>query len=178
MELLFDIINLIDTHLIRGISISVLIIILTRKIFPKSDTQAAITIIKWLLIAYSIAIVFMFLLSFLRLAGSNENFIFWDRITGPYWYAYWIMLAGNVFPFLLFIKKLNNNVYFILLIAILVNVGWLLESFIVHIACIRRGEFCFPYDRELIIILEGILLGVLTLIIGNLIALKKKRHKK
>jgi hypothetical protein len=178
MELFFKILGLVGTHLIKGIFISVLVIILARKFFKKIDFNSAISIIKWILIFYAI----LNLASFVILVFSINSNSFWKQATGPYNFAYLLMLLGSFSPLFLFFKKLNRNVYFILLVAILTNIGWLFESFIIHTISFHRDysgnvnglALLLPFNHELVAITEGFFLGCLAIIIGNLPFLRKK----
>lgn len=180
MEIYFKIWGLIGTHLIKGIFISVLVIVLARKFFKKKiDFNSAISIIKWVLIFYAI----LNLASFVVLVFSINDYSFWKQATGPYNFAYWLMLLGSFSPLFLFFKKLGYNIYFILLAAILTNIGWLLESFVIHIISFHRDysgdvnglALLLPVNHELVAITEGFFLGCLVIIIGNLPFFKRAR---
>ena len=182
MEIYFKISGLIGTHLVKGIFISVLVIVLAQKIFKKNiDFNNALSIIKWLLIFYAI----LNLVSFLVLVFSiNSNgYSFWNQATGPYNFAYWLMLLGSFSPLFLFFKKLGRKAYFILLVATLTNIGWLFESFVIHIISFHRDysggvnglALLLPFNHELVAIAEGFFLGCLVIIIGNLLFFKRAR---
>jgi len=160
---------------------SVLVIIFCRKVFKKKfDTQNAISIIRWLMICYSILILVYFLLLILLPPTSNIFFSsILDRATGPYSFAFWLMALGPISPFILFFKKLSNKTYLILALTIFMNFGWLMESLVIHISIIEReyslkaGGFK-EFERELMIALQGIIFGVLSMVIGNLPFFRKK----
>ncbi|MCO5947059.1 hypothetical protein [Mucilaginibacter flavidus] len=179
MEIYFKIWGLIGTHLIKGIFISVLVIILARKFFKNIDFNNALSIIKWILIFYAI----LNLASFVVLVFLINGYSFWNEATGPYNFAYWLMLLGSFSPFFLFFKKLDRNVYLILLVAILTNIGWLLESFVIHIISFHRDysgdvnglALLLPFNHELVAITEGFFLGCLVIIIGSLPIFKRAK---
>jgi hypothetical protein len=180
MEIYFKIWGLIGTHLIKGIFISVLVIMLARKFFKKNiDFNNALSIIKWILIFYAI----LNLTSFVVLVFLINGYSFWNEATGPYNFAYWLMLLGSFSPFFLFFKKVGRKVYFILLVAILTNIGWLFESFVIHIISFHRDysgdvnslALLLPFNHELVAITEGFFLGCLVIIIGNLPFFKRVR---
>ena len=179
MEIYFKIWGLIGTHLIKGIFISVLVIVLARKFFKKIDFNSTISIIKWILIFYAILNV----ASFVILVFSINGYSLWKQATGPYNFAYWLILLGSFSPFFLFFKKLARNIYFILLVAILTNIGWLFESFVIHIISFHRDysgdvnglALLLPFNRELVAVIEGFLLGCLVIIIGNLPFFKRNK---
>ena len=183
METYHYIISLIDNHLIRGIFIGVLFIVLVRKFFKKLDTEIAISIIKWLLIIYSTGVVLSYLLLFL-FSDSSDHSNFLNRLTGRYRFAYWLMLAASILPLILVFKKVNNKIYFVLILTILMNFGWLFESFVIHVTSMH-GDYSnqvgyhdyFPFNHELIIILKGLILGIITLVIGHLISLRREGRR-
>jgi hypothetical protein len=175
-----EIIRLVGANFIKGMFVSMLVIIFCRKIFKnKLNTENAIGIIRWLMIGYSTLILVHFLLQAL-LPSSSSSFL--ERTTtGPYKFAFWLMALGAVSPLILFFKKLGNKVYFILVLTIFMNIGWLMESLVIHVSIMEReyspkfGGFkaFLPFEVELIIILQGIILGVLLIVIGNLSFFRK-----
>ena len=187
MILLAEIVGLISNYLIKGIFISVLVIICSRKIFKKNfDTRNAITIVRWILLCYSILALVYFLLCVLLPTDLNTySSYFRERATGPYSFAFWTMQLTAFLPLVLFFKNLSNKIYMILMLAILVNIGWLFESFVIHLTIMRRdysgetGGFkaYLPFNKELMIVLQGLVLGVLTFIVGNSPLFKKKERR-
>jgi hypothetical protein len=120
----------------------------------------------------------MALISFLAIIFTDsEASSFWSRMTGQYKFAYWFMFISNsVLPLCLIFKKCQK-LYILLLITILMNLGWLFESFVIHVTSLSRdysGGSYFPYNREIVIVVEGICWGVLAIIIGNLPGLLNK----
>jgi hypothetical protein len=175
MDTFNEIIKLVGTNLIKGMFMSVLVIIFCRKIFKKEfDTQNAIGIIRWVMIFYSILIFVHFLLLVLLPPSSKIFFLsIQERATGPYSFAFWLMALGSISPFILFFKKLSNKTYLILVLTIFMNFGWLMELLIIHTANIERdyspkvGGFK-EFEGELAIAIQGIIFGVLSMLIGNL----------
>lgn len=178
MEEFSDILNFIFNNFIRVLFISILLIAFVRHYLKKVDTQTAITIIKWLLIVYSTGIVINFLLA-LIITNDSKDSVFWKRITGPYWFAYWIMLFGSISPFLLLIRKLGSKIYFIAFLAILMNIGWLFEVIIIRITSTQRDYINsnLPWDAEMLIVLQGMLLGIAYLILGNLVYQVRNKNR-
>ena len=65
---------------------------------------------------------------------SYEKAIFILRATGPYAWAYWIMITCNVLsPQLYWSKKLRRNVTFTFIISIVVNIGMWFERFVITV---------------------------------------------
>ena len=178
MDTFNEIVRIIGTNFIKGMFFSVLVIIFCRRIFKdKFDTSNAIGIIRWVMICYSLFILVQFLLLPLLSPGSNIFFSsFRERATGRYSFAFWLMILGAISPLILFFKKPGNNIILILVLTIFVNIAWLMESLIIHTLSIERGyspsgegiKAYFPFEGELLIILQGIICGILAIVIGNL----------
>lgn len=61
-----------------------------------------------------------------------EQFAFLNRATGPYWWAYLLMMTCNVFsPQLMWSKKLRTSLIFTFIISIVVNIGMWFERFVI-----------------------------------------------
>jgi molybdopterin-containing oxidoreductase family membrane subunit len=68
-----------------------------------------------------------------------EQFAFWNRAFGPYWWSYWIMLSCNVFiPQLFWFKKVRYSLGVVWVISILVNVGMWFERFVIVVTSLNR----------------------------------------
>ncbi|HKL15885.1 MAG TPA: NrfD/PsrC family molybdoenzyme membrane anchor subunit [Balneolaceae bacterium] len=64
-----------------------------------------------------------------------EKAIFIIRATGPYAWAYWIMITCNVLsPQFFWSKKLRRNVTFTFIISIVVNIGMWFERFVITVS--------------------------------------------
>ena len=68
-----------------------------------------------------------------------ESFAFFNRATGPYWWAYWIMMSCNLlFPQFFWIKKLRRSIPFMFVTAIIVNIGMWFERFVITVTSLHR----------------------------------------
>jgi len=68
-----------------------------------------------------------------------EQYAFLNRATGPYAWAYWIMMTCNVFsPQFMWFKKLRTSIMFSFFISIVVNVGMWFERFVIIVTSIHR----------------------------------------
>src|SRR5690606_24413918 len=68
-----------------------------------------------------------------------EQYAFLNRISGPYWWAYWIMMTCNVIsPQLMWFKKLRTNLAFTFFISIVVNIGMWFERFVIIVTSLHR----------------------------------------
>ncbi|HKX46640.1 MAG TPA: NrfD/PsrC family molybdoenzyme membrane anchor subunit [Planctomycetota bacterium] len=71
--------------------------------------------------------------------NTFEQFAFINRATGPYWWAYWIMVSCNVLsPQVFWFKKARTNIPLMMVVAILVNVGMWFERFVITITSLSR----------------------------------------
>lgn len=169
----FEIVAFISEYIIKGIFISVLIIALARKLFKgKVDANNAFQIIAWLMPGYAVLILgyYLIILVFPNALGDLSGSL-WARATGPYWYAWWLIFVFNcVLPLLLLIKKLRGKAAVLFIIGILMNFGWLFESFVIHVTAMHRDYIpsSVPFDRELMALFKGVIVGVIAMIVGNL----------
>jgi hypothetical protein len=173
MDLFATILFLINHYLIRGLFVSATVIIFANVLFSKRvNIPLSIQIIKWVLISYSVLLLGYELCLVLSAYFGVDIYMITSRATGLYWFAYWLIIAGNcIFPFFLLIRKLGRNVYIILLTTFVVNIGWLFESFVIHTTNLHRdyvtiGSGYLPYAHEWFILLKGFVVGLLVVGIG------------
>ncbi len=68
-----------------------------------------------------------------------EQFTFINRATGPYWWAYWIMISCNVIsPQLLWFKSLRTSPVVLFILSIFVNIGMWFERFVIIVTSLHR----------------------------------------
>jgi Ni/Fe-hydrogenase subunit HybB-like protein len=68
-----------------------------------------------------------------------EGYAFMNRATGPYWWAYWIMISCNVIsPQLFWFKRIRRNILFVFIISIFVNIGMWFERFVIIVTSLHR----------------------------------------
>jgi len=68
-----------------------------------------------------------------------ERFAFWNRAFGPYWWAYWIMIACNVIaPQTFWFKKVRRNLVLVWILSIVVNIGMWFERFVIVVTSLNR----------------------------------------
>ena len=78
---------------------------------------------------------------FIAWYGGNpyELYAFQNRAFGPYWWAYWSMIACNVIsPQLFWFKKIRTNVIYVFIISIFVNIGMWFERFVIIVTSLHR----------------------------------------
>jgi Ni/Fe-hydrogenase subunit HybB-like protein len=68
-----------------------------------------------------------------------ESYMLINRLTGPYWPAYWGLLCTNVFiPQLLWFKRIRSNIMILWTLSIVINIGMWLERFIIIVTGLHR----------------------------------------
>jgi len=72
-------------------------------------------------------------------ANKYEGFTFVNRATGPYWWAYWIMVTCNVIsPQIFWWKKARTNMLLVFIVSIFVNIGMWFERFVITVTSLNR----------------------------------------
>lgn len=68
-----------------------------------------------------------------------EYFVFINRATGPYAWAYWTMVSCNVVtPQLFWFKKIRTSPLLIFIISIFINIGMWFERFVIIVTSLHR----------------------------------------
>ena len=68
-----------------------------------------------------------------------EQYAFLNRATGPYWWAYLLMMSCNVFsPQFMWSKRLRQSITFSFIISIVVNIGMWFERFVIIVTSLHR----------------------------------------
>jgi len=72
-------------------------------------------------------------------SNSFEEFMYRNRVNGPYGFMYWLLILCNILiPQLLWIRKVRGNVAMLFVVAIIVNVGMWLERFVIIVTSLHR----------------------------------------
>jgi Ni/Fe-hydrogenase subunit HybB-like protein len=73
--------------------------------------------------------------------NEYEGFTFINRMFGPYWWAYWIMIGCNVAaPQLFWFKKLRTNTTVTWIVAMFINIGMWFERFVITVTSLHRDS--------------------------------------
>lgn len=68
-----------------------------------------------------------------------EQYAFYNRMQGPYWWAYWSMMTCNVItPQLFWFKKIRRSMVATFIISIFVNIGMWFERFVIIVTSLHR----------------------------------------
>ncbi|MEO3405314.1 NrfD/PsrC family molybdoenzyme membrane anchor subunit [Mucilaginibacter sp. CAU 1740] len=71
--------------------------------------------------------------------NEYEQYAFANRISGPYWWAYWSMMTCNVItPQLFWFKKIRTNIPLSWVLSIVVNIGMWFERFVIIVTSLHR----------------------------------------
>jgi molybdopterin-containing oxidoreductase family membrane subunit len=72
-------------------------------------------------------------------ASEWEGFMIANRTTGPYWWAYWLLILCNgLTPQLLWFKQVRTNIPLLFLVALVVNTGMWLERYVIIVTSLAR----------------------------------------
>jgi Ni/Fe-hydrogenase subunit HybB-like protein len=68
-----------------------------------------------------------------------DRFLIINRMTGPYAFFYWMLIACNiVIPQIMWLRSVRNNVAILFVISLIVNVGMWLERFVIVVISLHR----------------------------------------
>lgn len=68
-----------------------------------------------------------------------EQYAFYNRAAGPYWWAYWSMMTCNVIsPQLFWFKKIRTSIVATFILSIVVNIGMWFERFVIIVTSLHR----------------------------------------
>ncbi|HLT48491.1 MAG TPA: NrfD/PsrC family molybdoenzyme membrane anchor subunit, partial [Rubricoccaceae bacterium] len=76
-----------------------------------------------------------------------EQYAFMNRATGPYAWAYWIMMSCNlIFPQLFWVKKFRRNIGLMFAISITTNIGMWYERYVIVVTSLHRDYLPSSWD--------------------------------
>ncbi|MBL7863035.1 MAG: polysulfide reductase NrfD [Cyclobacteriaceae bacterium] len=127
-----------------GFAMVLTLLIVTRKVFKLEDyiTIYHIELMNIVIIItgsiVGIAYITEFFVAWYGMVPA-EFYAFYNRATGPYWWAYWSMMTCNVIsPQLFWFKKLRTNIAATFILSIVVNIGMWFERFVIIVTSIHR----------------------------------------
>ena len=100
------------------------------------DNMAKFMLLTGLIVAYGYAMEI-----FNSWYGGNryEQFMTLNRMTGPYWPAYWLLILANVIiPQALWFRAVRRNVIGLFLVALVINFGMWDERYVIIITSLHR----------------------------------------
>lgn len=127
-----------------GFAMVLTLLIITRKVY-RLENYITIKHIEYMniIIIVTGSIVGIAYLTELFMAWYSgveaEQYAFLNRATGPYAWAYWIMMTCNVIsPQLFWFKKIRTNLVFTFILSIVVNIGMWFERFVIIVTSLHR----------------------------------------
>jgi molybdopterin-containing oxidoreductase family membrane subunit len=71
--------------------------------------------------------------------NEYERYVFINRATGPYWWAYWTMITCNVLsPQVFWFKRFRTSIPVMFAVSILINIGMWFERFVIIVTSLHR----------------------------------------
>lgn len=187
MEVYKRIIEIIDANLIYCFPPLILCLLLIKLLFKNEfKTKEALNIVRWLIISYTLVNTTYFIIG---MVIAPEQFAFTNRATGPYWFAFWLMLFSSTFlPFTLLIKKLASKFFYVFLVSLLIKIGVYFERFVILVTSMHRdyapqGANSYLPEYAIyfaVVAVQGLVLSILLLAIVELaerVKLRLQRNK-
>jgi hypothetical protein len=169
LELHNYIYSLFSFYILRQLFMIIVFLIVIDFFWKKQDFKFSYAVIRWVLLVNWIHDLLQIPFNW------DEMSSFFDRATGPYWWAYWFMIIGGfILPVLLIHKKLGRNKWMILLVAFLATFSLTFELFVILITSMHQdfsGSSTVPlYLSHLFLrpfIITGFLIGLDVLLMRN-----------
>jgi Ni/Fe-hydrogenase subunit HybB-like protein len=150
--------------ILSGVAMVVTIAVPIRKIFRLGayltdvhfDRMAKLLILTSLIVGYAYGMEY-----FMAWYSGElyERDVFWDRVTGDYWWAGWSMITFNaIIPQLLWFSKIRLNLNAFFLISILVNIGMWWERFVIIVPSLAHSFEPWKFLNYHIGITEAVIL--------------------
>lgn len=128
-----------------GFGMVMTLMILTRKAmnWEKYITLAHLQAMAKVMLATGSIVGFAYLTEFfVAWYSSNEYefFVFVNRATGPYAWAYWTMMSCNLIaPQLFWFKKIRSSIPVLFVLSIIVNIGMWFERYVIIVTSLHRS---------------------------------------
>src|SRR5262245_1669720 len=127
-----------------GFAMVMTLMIISRQVFGLKDLMTMkhlemmnkIMLVTGSLVGYAYSMEF-----FIAWYSGNEyeRYVFINRATGPYWWAYWTMVTCNVIsPQLFWWKKWRTSIPVMFAVSILINIGMWFERFVIIVTSLHR----------------------------------------
>ncbi|BDD05094.1 NrfD/PsrC family molybdoenzyme membrane anchor subunit [Aureibacter tunicatorum] len=127
-----------------GFAMVLTLMIITRKVYKLEDyiTMTHIELMNIVIIITGSIVGIAYITEFFIAWYSGvqaEQYAFINRMTGPYWWAYWSMMTCNVFsPQLFWFKKIRRSIAATFFLSIVVNIGMWFERFVIIVTSLHR----------------------------------------
>jgi molybdopterin-containing oxidoreductase family membrane subunit len=127
-----------------GFAMVLTLLLVTRKVFKLEDyiTIYHIELMNIIIIItgsiVGIAYITEFFIAWYGQVPA-ESYAFYNRMQGPYWWAYWSMMTCNVIsPQLFWFKKIRTSIVATFVLSIIVNIGMWFERFVIIVTSLHR----------------------------------------
>jgi Ni/Fe-hydrogenase subunit HybB-like protein len=127
-----------------GFAMVLTLLIITRKVFKLEDyiTIYHLELMNIVIIItgsiVGIAYITEFFIAWYGQVPA-EQYAFYNRMQGPYWWAYWSMMTCNVIsPQLFWVKKIRTSIVATFVLSIIVNIGMWFERFVIIVTSLHR----------------------------------------
>ncbi len=127
-----------------GFAMVLTLMIVTRQVFKLQDyiTIEHIELMNIVIIVTGSIVGIAYITEFFIAWYSGvpaEQYAFFNRMQGPYWWAYWSMMTCNVIsPQLFWSKKIRTSIAATFIISIIVNIGMWFERFVIIVTSLHR----------------------------------------
>jgi Ni/Fe-hydrogenase subunit HybB-like protein len=127
-----------------GFAMVLTLLLITRKVFHLEDyiTIQHIEMMNIIIIVTGSIVGIAYITEFFIAWYSGvpaEQYAFINRATGPYWWAYLVMMTANVVsPQVFWIKKIRTSIVATFILSIIVNIGMWFERFVIIVTSIHR----------------------------------------
>lgn len=167
MDILTKCIKIIDVNIITCLVPIIITFLVIEGFYPnRFETKKALKITCNFLIIFTIINSIIFGIGFF---DQPKRYAIYNRSTGPYAFAYWLMLSTTIIaPLTLFIRKLSSKFWYVILVAFSLKIGFFFERFVIILTSFHRDNLITNNNY----ILEYLVLPIgLICIQGILIAL-------
>lgn len=127
-----------------GFAMVVTLMVITRELFGMKNimTLHHLECMNKIILATGMMVGYAYGMEFFMAWYSGyeyESFAFINRATGPYAWAYWIMISCNVIsPQLFWFKKFRTSIPVMFAVSIFVNIGMWFERFVITVTSLHR----------------------------------------
>lgn len=135
-----------------GFAMVVTLMVLARELFGMKDLMTIhhLECMNKIILATGTMVGYAYGMEFFMAWYSGyeyETFAFINRATGPYAWAYWIMISCNVIsPQFFWFKKLRTSIPVMFIISIFVNIGMWFERFVITVTSLHRDFLPSSWD--------------------------------
>jgi molybdopterin-containing oxidoreductase family membrane subunit len=108
------------------------------------DNMAKVMLLTGLIVVYGYAMEAFF---GYYSANQFEAYAIKNRMTGPYWWSYWLLILCNgIIPQTMWFKSLRTNTIVLFVVSLVVGVGMWLERFVIIVTSLHRDFVPSSWD--------------------------------